>query len=163
MSPPVIDHPEPPVLAVLHVGNSLVQDAVGHGVADVAQAVKGLLCRHKSLLTALDFSGIDLELGSPALDQVLLEDGESVLDGEGLENAVLVTGDAEGHGSDRDWSVGGLVEGVAVDVDGTDILAHLDIRNLGEDRNGETLDSVYTRLVKTFFNFCYVYKNCLSF
>ena len=102
VSPPVIDHPEPPVLAVLHVGDGLVQDAVGDGVADVAQAVKGLLCRHKSLLAAPDFSGIDLELGSPALDQVLLEDGESILDGEGLKNTVLVTCDAEGHGSDRD-------------------------------------------------------------
>jgi hypothetical protein len=43
VSSPVIELPEPPVPAVLHVGHVLVDSRVGHGVADVALAVEGLL------------------------------------------------------------------------------------------------------------------------
>jgi hypothetical protein len=37
------------------------------------------LSGNESLVASLDFSGIDLELGSPASDQVLLEGGEATL------------------------------------------------------------------------------------
>jgi hypothetical protein len=43
VSPPVVDHSELAVSAVLHVSDGLVDDGVGDGVADVALAVKGLL------------------------------------------------------------------------------------------------------------------------
>jgi hypothetical protein len=40
--------PESSVTAVLHVGNGLVDNGVGDGVADVTLAVKGLLSSEKN-------------------------------------------------------------------------------------------------------------------
>lgn len=88
------------------------------------------LSGEESLASALDLAGVDLELGGPAADQVLLEGGQAALHAQRLELAVVVAGDAEGQGSGGDVGVGGGLERVAVDVDGADVLAHLDVGDL---------------------------------
>ncbi len=84
----------------------------------------------ESLVSAADLSGIDLQLSSPSLDQVLLEDSQSWSMAQRLELAIIIRGDAEGHWTRAHRGVGCVSKRIIVSVHSSNILAHLHIRNL---------------------------------